>query len=128
VYHEGQLQVEGKQALAYQVKVQWVDRTRFNSVHMERLTKLSKEDGFTASLSPGVSISKERTTPEAVPGDIENVEMQEPPRRAASVLLQPDEEDNGVDEDADIDSEAIADAFETIVCIAYDRPAPAPTS
>ncbi|KAJ7898204.1 hypothetical protein B0H14DRAFT_3080808 [Mycena olivaceomarginata] len=117
---------EGKEALAYQVKVQRVDRAHFNGVHLERLTKLSKEDGFTASISPGVSISKERTIPEAVPGDVEDVEMQEPPRRAVSVPPQPDEEDDGEDEDADIDGEAIADAFETIVRIAHNRPAPAP--
>ncbi|KAJ7719756.1 hypothetical protein B0H14DRAFT_3098579 [Mycena olivaceomarginata] len=126
VYHEGRLQAEGKQALAHQVKVQRVDRARFNSVHMERLTKLSKEEGFTASLSPGVGISKERLIPEAVPGDSEDVEMQEPSQRTVPVLPRPDEEDEGDDEDADVDGEAIADAFEAIVRITHDGPAPAP--
>jgi hypothetical protein len=126
VYHEGRLQAEGKQALAHQVKVQRVDRVRFNSVHMERLTKLSKEEGFTASLSPGVGISKERLIPEAVPGDSEDVEMQEPSQRAVPILPRPDEEDEGDDEDADVDGEAIADAFEAIVRITHDGPAPAP--
>jgi hypothetical protein len=125
VYHEGRLQAEGKQALAHQVKVQRVDRARFNSSHMERLTKLSKEGGFTASLSPGVSISKERLVPEAVPGDSEDVEMQGPSQRAVYVQPLPDEDD-GDDEDADVDGEAIADAFEAIVRITHDGPAPAP--
>jgi hypothetical protein len=126
VYHEGRLQAEGKAALAHQLKVQRVDRARFNSAHMERLTKLSREEGFTASLSPGVCISKERMAPEAAPSDGEDVEMQEASRRTSVVPPPQDEEDDGEDEDADIDGEAIADAFETIVRIAHDRPAPAP--
>ncbi|KAJ7723600.1 hypothetical protein B0H14DRAFT_3098274 [Mycena olivaceomarginata] len=117
---------EGKAALAHQLKVQWVDRARFNSVHMERLTKLSREEGFTASLSPGVCISKECMAPEAAPSDGEDMEMQEASRCTSVVPPPQDEEDDGEDEDADIDGEAIADAFETIVRIAHDRPAPAP--
>ncbi|KAJ7813877.1 hypothetical protein B0H14DRAFT_3090238 [Mycena olivaceomarginata] len=109
VYHEGRLQAEGKQALAHQVKVQRVDRARFNSVHMERLTKLSKEEGFTASLSPA------RTW-----------RCRSPLSGTVPVLPRPDEEDEGDDEDADVDGEAIADAFEAIVRITHDGPAPAP--
>jgi hypothetical protein len=51
VHHEGRLQAEGKAVLAHQLKVQQVDHACFNSVHMECLTKLRKEEGFTASLS-----------------------------------------------------------------------------
>ncbi|KAJ7803082.1 hypothetical protein B0H14DRAFT_3778815 [Mycena olivaceomarginata] len=88
--------------------------------------QLSKEEGFTASLSPGVSISKERLIPEAVPADSEDVEMQGPSQCGVYVLLRPDEEDKGDDEDADVDGEAIADAFEAIVRITHDGPTPAP--
>jgi hypothetical protein len=126
VYHEGRLQAEGKAALAHQLKVQRVDRVCFNSVHVECLTKLSREEGFTASLSPDVCISKERMAPEAALSDSEDVEMQEASRRTSVVLPPQDEEDDGEDEDADIDGEAITDAFEMIVRIAHDRPAPAP--
>ncbi|KAJ7867007.1 hypothetical protein B0H14DRAFT_3084169 [Mycena olivaceomarginata] len=126
VYHEGRLQAEGKQALAHQVKVQRVDRVHFSGVHMEQLTKLSKEEGFTASLSPGVSISKEHLIPKAVLGDSEDVEMQGPSQHAVYVLLRPDEEDEDDDEDTDIDGKAIADAFEVIVRIMHDGPAPVP--
>jgi hypothetical protein len=129
VHHEGRLQAEGNRALAHQVRVQRVDRSRFNSLHMERLTKLSKEEGFTASLSPGVSIAKERRVPEAVPSGSEDVEMQEPPQYAASCLPPPDEgdeDDEDTDADADVDGEAITNAFEAIVRITHDGPAPAP--
>ncbi|KAJ7855762.1 hypothetical protein B0H14DRAFT_3448862 [Mycena olivaceomarginata] len=126
VYHKGRLQAEGKPALAHQVKVQRVDRARFNSVHMERLTKLSKEEGFTASLSPGVCISKERMTPGAASSDGEDVEMQAAYQRPVTVPPLQDEEDESNDEDADINVEAIADAFEAIVRITHDGPAPAP--
>ncbi|KAJ7862661.1 hypothetical protein B0H14DRAFT_2349411, partial [Mycena olivaceomarginata] len=126
VYHEGRLQAEGKAVLAHQLKVQRVDRAHFNSVHMERLTKLSREEGFTASLSPGVCISKERMAPEAAPSDGKDMEMQEASWRTSVVPPPQDEEDDGEDEDAVIDGEVIANAFETIVCIAHDRPAPAP--
>ncbi|KAJ7328458.1 hypothetical protein DFH08DRAFT_709811, partial [Mycena albidolilacea] len=120
VYHEGQLQVEGKG------KVQQVDHAHFNGMHMECLTKLSKEVGFMASLSLGVCISKECMVPEAAPSDSKDMVIQEASRCMSGVPLLQDEEDNGVDEDTDIDVEAIADAFETIVHITHDHPAPMP--
>jgi hypothetical protein len=63
--------------------------------------------------------------PEAAPSDGEDVEMQEASWRTPVVPPLEDEEDDGEDEDADINREAIANAFETIVRIAHDRPAPA---
>ncbi|KAJ7364508.1 hypothetical protein DFH08DRAFT_798842 [Mycena albidolilacea] len=83
VYHDGRLQAEGKQALAYQ---------------------LSKEEGFTASLSPGVSISKECLIPEAVLGDSEDVEMQERSRCAMSIRPRLDEEEGDNSEQAETGS------------------------
>ncbi|KAJ7832527.1 hypothetical protein B0H14DRAFT_3087771 [Mycena olivaceomarginata] len=53
VYHETRLRQEGLGGLALQVARYRMERMRFNAVHMERLTKLSKEDGFTASITPG---------------------------------------------------------------------------
>ncbi|KAJ7362727.1 hypothetical protein DFH08DRAFT_799747 [Mycena albidolilacea] len=109
IHHEGWLQAEGNWALEHQVRVQRVDRSRLNSVHMERLTKLSKEEGFMASLSPGVSIAKEHQVPEAIPSGSEDVEMQEPPQYAGD---EGDDEDT--DADADVNGKAIANAFEAI--------------
>ncbi|KAJ7737113.1 hypothetical protein B0H16DRAFT_1664771 [Mycena metata] len=60
IYQERRLVHEGNPALAHQVGVYRMERGRFNALHMERLMKLSKEPGFTASLTPGVSFNKER--------------------------------------------------------------------
>ncbi|KAF7371284.1 hypothetical protein MSAN_00764300 [Mycena sanguinolenta] len=65
VYHEGQLHVEGKLGLGYQVRAHRMECACFNASHMEHLVKLSKEDGFTGSIAPGASISKECQVPEA---------------------------------------------------------------
>ncbi|KAF7341883.1 hypothetical protein MSAN_02043900 [Mycena sanguinolenta] len=65
VYHEKRLRAEGNPGLAHQVGVHRIERSRFNALHMENLVKLSKEEGFTGSISPGVSVSKERRVPDA---------------------------------------------------------------
>ncbi|KAJ7226507.1 hypothetical protein B0H12DRAFT_1205258 [Mycena haematopus] len=62
VVEEGSLRAEGKEGLAVQVGLLRMERARFTAVHMSRLVKLSREPGFTGSLLPGVSISRERHT------------------------------------------------------------------
>ncbi|KAJ6459501.1 hypothetical protein DFH09DRAFT_960550 [Mycena vulgaris] len=52
-HHERRLREEGNDGLAYQVGRYRMERGRFNALHMQRLVKLSKENGFTASLTPG---------------------------------------------------------------------------
>ncbi|KAJ7918168.1 hypothetical protein B0H13DRAFT_2231314 [Mycena leptocephala] len=101
VYHEQRLRDEGHMALAHQVVLHRGERGRFNGLHMERLVKLSKEPGFTVSLSPGVSVCKERR-PIATP---------------------PPDGDNEGGEDEDVDVDAVADAFEHIMRIAHDAAA-----
>ncbi|KAF7367088.1 hypothetical protein MSAN_00968300 [Mycena sanguinolenta] len=64
VYHEERLCGEGKPGLAHQVRVHRMERC-YNALHMETLVKLSKEDSFTGSISPGISVNKERRVPEA---------------------------------------------------------------
>ncbi|KAJ7233544.1 hypothetical protein C8J57DRAFT_1577441 [Mycena rebaudengoi] len=50
-------------ALAHQVLQYAMRQGRFNDSHMLRLIKLSHEPGFTASLTPGVAVNKERLAP-----------------------------------------------------------------
>ncbi|KAJ7150768.1 hypothetical protein C8R46DRAFT_1166724 [Mycena filopes] len=95
LYHEQRLAREGSAALAHQVAVHRTERARFDTLHMERLVKLSKEPGFTASLLPG------------------DIEM--PDADATSPPEEPD-----ADGDADVDGEALADAFELIMRISVD--------
>ncbi|KAJ7698837.1 hypothetical protein B0H14DRAFT_2649351 [Mycena olivaceomarginata] len=63
VHHEVRLQHEGRGGLALQVAWYRMERARFNGIHLDRLAKLSKEDGFTASISRGISLSRERCVP-----------------------------------------------------------------
>ncbi|KAJ7688290.1 hypothetical protein B0H17DRAFT_896851, partial [Mycena rosella] len=55
VHHKTRLRAEGEDTLAYQVQVHQMERSRFNAQHMERLVKLSKEAGFSGSITAGVS-------------------------------------------------------------------------
>jgi hypothetical protein len=111
VYHETRLRQEGLGGLALQVARYRMERMRFNAVHMERLTKLSKEDGFTASITPGVSVSTERRVPmrDAVVGVPSATHAGAPAPNA----VEEEEEDGEEDGDA-------IDAFENIVRIAHD--------
>ncbi|KAJ7748091.1 hypothetical protein B0H16DRAFT_1663553 [Mycena metata] len=103
VYQERRLVREGNPALAHQVGVHRMERGRFNALHMDRLVKLSKEPGFTASLTPGVSVNKERRMPDV------------------GALVPPREEPQGdIDDDADLDAELLADSFERILVMSDD--------
>ncbi|KAJ7751846.1 hypothetical protein B0H14DRAFT_3096830 [Mycena olivaceomarginata] len=92
-----------------------MERARFNSVHLDHLVKLSREDGFTASISRGTSVSQERRVPPRnVPGLADAAD--ERARRSAPSTGG----DNDEDGEGDGDVEAIADAFENIVRIVHD--------
>ncbi|KAJ7238094.1 hypothetical protein B0H12DRAFT_1025997, partial [Mycena haematopus] len=125
VHHERRLRDDGDAALAYQVALHRMQRGRFNAVHMDRLVKLSKEPGFTASLSPGVSVSKERRVP-APPatsrGDVDMPDVLAPDMPAAPPL-QREEEMEEEETEGDVDIEAVANAFENIMRITDDAPA-----
>ncbi|KAJ7138739.1 hypothetical protein C8R43DRAFT_1089295 [Mycena crocata] len=53
-HHERRLCDEGNTGLAHQVRLHRLERGRFDALHMQRLVKLGKEHGFTASLVPGL--------------------------------------------------------------------------
>ncbi|KAF8179785.1 hypothetical protein K438DRAFT_1977146 [Mycena galopus ATCC 62051] len=115
VYHETHLREEGNEVLAHQVRRQRMDCERFDAVHMDQLIRLSKEAGFTASLSCGVSVSQERRIPSTVGATSRDVSMPAVvPDRASP---PPPTED---DDDGDDDGAAAAEAFEIIVRIAHD--------
>ncbi|KAJ7113683.1 hypothetical protein C8R43DRAFT_1091391 [Mycena crocata] len=129
VHHERRLADEGNAALAHQVRLHRVERGRFNALHMERLVKLSKTPGFTASLVPGVSVSKERH----VPDDYLNGEdaHMAPPTASTLPAMRPvatppanePKEDDGDDGEQEI---VAAQAYEHIVRIAHDPDGPRP--
>lgn len=73
-HHEQRLCEAQALGLAHQVRLRRMERGRFTALHMDRLVKLSKEKGFTASILPGVSVSKERR----VPRTDRDVEMRAP--------------------------------------------------
>ncbi|KAJ6459907.1 hypothetical protein C8R45DRAFT_1056176 [Mycena sanguinolenta] len=129
VYHEERLCAEENPALAHQVAVHRMEHGRYNASHMEHLMKLSKEDGFTGCISPGVSFSKERRVPEAqapsADGDDAMLTASAPsaPHLAPTPPLPPDEGGEEEEEEADVDGEGLADAFEAIVRITNDQPA-----
>ncbi|KAJ7168423.1 hypothetical protein C8R43DRAFT_1085763 [Mycena crocata] len=123
MYQERRLCDDGRAPLAHQVRLQRMDRGRFNALHMKRLVKLSKTPGFTASLVPGVSVSKERS----IPDDYTDAEDDEMDGGAGLPAMRPvaeapkeqdgreQEEDEGEDED-----QAAAATYEQIVRIAED--------
>jgi hypothetical protein len=113
--HEQRLREEGSGALAHQVSVHRMERGRFDALHMERLVKLSKEPGFTASLLPGVSASKER---HVLGDDDDDVEM---PLAQRSTSPPPSDSDDD-DEGGDPGAEHLASAFENIMRISNDAP------
>ncbi|KAJ7664832.1 hypothetical protein B0H14DRAFT_3696647 [Mycena olivaceomarginata] len=122
IHHEECLRKEGNTALAHQVRTHRLEYGRFDDLHRQRLIKLAKEPGFTASLSRGVSVSTERRVPvdasEQCPGG--DVEM---PDALDVRTRRPQNADEGEDEEEEDDMDAIAEAFENIVRIAHDAEA-----
>ncbi|KAJ7763245.1 hypothetical protein B0H14DRAFT_2403566 [Mycena olivaceomarginata] len=125
VYHEQRLREDGKDALAHQVYSHRIEYGRFDDLHRQRLWKLCKEPGFTASLARGVSASMERRVPEShrateqTGGDVDMPDALQAPQRA----LEEDEEE----EEDEGDMDAIVEAFDNIVRITHDATA-APSS
>jgi hypothetical protein len=113
---EGHLQEEGKEGLALQVWLLCMERTRFTDVHMERLTKLSKEPGLMGDLVPGVSICWERHTHVVRVGRDEDIEMLAPSPLPQEEGLADGEEELESDNDGEL-----AEAFLTVVRITHDN-------
>ncbi|KAJ7745015.1 hypothetical protein DFH07DRAFT_776919 [Mycena maculata] len=97
-WEEGCLRTEGNEGITQQVRLLWMERGRFTSLHMKRLVKLSKLPSFTGSILSGVSVSKERYTPV-----VRDVEMVAPPPaevvRPVGVELPALDEEEGEDDD-----------------------------
>ncbi|KAJ7166567.1 hypothetical protein C8R43DRAFT_946113 [Mycena crocata] len=90
IYHQDRLEREGDPGLAHQVFLHRRERGRYNAVHMERLGKLSKVPGCTASLLPGVAVCKERAVPREEPaGDAEMEDVGAAMYNAAAGALPP---------------------------------------
>ncbi|KAJ7748011.1 hypothetical protein B0H14DRAFT_3897197 [Mycena olivaceomarginata] len=118
VYHERRLAEQGSAALAHQVRMQRMERERFNDLHKDRLLKLSKEP---------------RDLPASANEDVDMQDASAPPpthRVPRSRFIPAPPVDEGADADdivGDLDTEAVADAFEHIMHITHDAlPAPAP--
>ncbi|KAK7046968.1 hypothetical protein R3P38DRAFT_2507024 [Favolaschia claudopus] len=110
------LRADGKEALAHQVDLMRMERGRFTALHMERLTKLSKEPGFTGSISPGVSVARERhvlvvRSPDSAMPAAPLMQPETPPTGPTEEEMDDDEQDDD-DEDG-----RLADAFLNIVRI-----------
>ncbi|KAF8214563.1 hypothetical protein K438DRAFT_2137804 [Mycena galopus ATCC 62051] len=119
VYHEQHLADEGSVALTHQVAAHRMERGRFNSVHMDRLVALSKEAGVTASIVPGITGDGE-VEMRGVPA----IGRPLPQLRPAPVSPADEQEDEA---SADVDVEAVADAFEKIMRVMDDSPHRAPS-
>ncbi|KAJ7866376.1 hypothetical protein B0H14DRAFT_3442365 [Mycena olivaceomarginata] len=122
IHHKERLRKEGNTMLMHQVRTHRLEYGHFDDLHRQRLIKLAKEPGFTASLSRGVSVSTERRVPmdasEQHPeGDVEM------PDALDARTRRPQNADEGEDEEDEDDMDAIAEAFENIVRIAHDAEA-----
>jgi hypothetical protein len=56
---EERLRAVGKEGLAVQVGLLYMEQGRFTDLHMSRLVKLSTVPGFTGSILPGVSVCRD---------------------------------------------------------------------
>ncbi|KAJ6476159.1 hypothetical protein C8R45DRAFT_1054631 [Mycena sanguinolenta] len=126
---EGRLREDGREGMAVQVGLLRAERGRFTSLHMARLMKLSKEAGFTGSLSPGVSICRERHTPVARDEEMPAPSSSRPPLPLSppeneDALPADDDGDEG-DDDGALESEdedgRIVDGYENVLRIASDN-------
>ncbi|KAJ6505360.1 hypothetical protein C8R45DRAFT_1051065 [Mycena sanguinolenta] len=124
VREEGALRDEGEAGLARQVCLLRMERARFTAVHMARLTKLSKAAGFTGSLSPGSSVSRERHVPVVRRKDIDVRASSPSPTDDEMGPLETasgDEEDAEAEEDVEDDEGGITDALLNILSITQDK-------
>ncbi|KAF7358610.1 hypothetical protein MSAN_01199700 [Mycena sanguinolenta] len=113
------------------VRLHRMERGRYNALHMDHLVNLSKEDGFTGCISPGVSVCKERRVPEARAASTNGDDLMPPPSSTSAPDLVPTpplppegrDGEEEAEEEAEVDGEALADAFEAIVRLTNDQPA-----
>ncbi|KAF8184030.1 hypothetical protein K438DRAFT_1599013, partial [Mycena galopus ATCC 62051] len=120
---ENTLREEGEAGLAHQVCALRMERARFSAIHMARLTKLSKLAGFTGSLSPGNSVSREQHAPvvRTKPMDA-RAQSPSPTDEEMGVpeTTGDEEEDGDVEEDVEDDEGGVTDALLNILSITQD--------
>jgi hypothetical protein len=106
-WKEDTIRDSGNEELAHHVRQYRNERGRFTAVHLDRLVKLSKVPGFTASLTPGISVSKERAVP------AEWLAAHDIPMPMAV------EEQDG-DDEGDEDEDALVELFANIILVSHD--------
>ncbi|KAJ7048972.1 hypothetical protein C8F01DRAFT_1003511 [Mycena amicta] len=120
VHQEGKLEEEGEFARACQVRKLRMLQGRFSAIRMDRFMKLSKLHGFTGSILPGRSVSRDRDVPEGP--------VREPSMSAVEVppLGEDDAGESGdgepQDDTDDEEMEGLQEAFETLVRVTGDGP------
>jgi hypothetical protein len=77
-------------ALAHQISLYRMERSRSNTLHMQRFRALSKVPGFTGSIKPGISVEKAGSKDRGQMMDISAAVLDE---TAAEVNLDEEEED-----------------------------------
>ncbi|KAJ6550722.1 hypothetical protein B0H10DRAFT_2242599 [Mycena sp. CBHHK59/15] len=117
---EACLREEGRATLAQQVALYRMERGRSNSLHNDRLVKLSKEPGFTANLQPGTSVCRERHTPVVRDRD-EEMPVPPPPPPPPLQDEAPAPEDEDEEDSSDDDDGEASEAFLNIVRIVADN-------
>jgi hypothetical protein len=117
VYHEEHLRKEGNAVLAHQAHR--LEYGRFDDLHRQRLNKLAKEPGFTASLARGISVSTERRVPVGASEQHSGADV-EMPDAIDTRARRPQNADEEEEEEEQDNMDAIAEAFENIVRIAHD--------
>ncbi|KAJ7836943.1 hypothetical protein B0H13DRAFT_2422497 [Mycena leptocephala] len=118
---EERLRAEGEEALAHQVRVLRGEHGRFTGVHMSRLVKLSKEPGFTGSLTPGVSVSRERHIPVMRDRDV-NMRPASPPLNGEDLPpVGNNDDDDEEEEDSEDDDGTLTAALLNLMRISGDE-------
>jgi hypothetical protein len=126
---EEQLREKGQPGLAHQVRLVRVEHARFTSLHMERLTKLSKVNGFSGNITPGISVSKEHHVPVPRGRDVAMRAPSPVQQTGDDAAPLPDSDGEGGEgsegEEDDDDEGGLLAAFINIMHISGDDAAPA---
>ncbi|KAF8185590.1 hypothetical protein K438DRAFT_1907690 [Mycena galopus ATCC 62051] len=121
---ETALHEEGEVGLAHQVRLLRMERARFTAIHMAHFTKLSKTAGFTGSLSPGTSVSRERHDPVVRKRDIDPRAPSPSPidkEMGPPETADDDDDDTEAEEDIEDNEGGITDALMNILSITEDE-------
>ncbi|KAJ7603186.1 hypothetical protein FB45DRAFT_962888 [Roridomyces roridus] len=122
IHRKAVLEESGERALAHQVSRLRMLQGRFNAGHKKRLAKLSRDPGFSGSVVPGISVSKERHVATSPPSADslntarEGAEQHDPPEQLRHAGAGEEDDDETDDEGIS----GLADAFDQILDITRD--------